>query len=241
MLIFAAAAIFGFFIGHLLNLALRNGRGFGFFAALGNSFIAWLVSFFSFVIYSEIALGQSYSHVFSSNGAFFFALAFFYGLRSNSEDVRRKGQDAPPVGSSGTVRVDRPTIFSRMRRNWGQYREKVRKANAPRGATKIDRDCSFAGNSSSADRGESEPSSGACVVGRMVARNHYQNLGVDSDASLEEIKEAHDRASREWNPERHPNDRDMALRRLKAANIAYDVLSDPDRRRRHDEWIKING
>jgi molecular chaperone DnaJ len=68
-------------------------------------------------------------------------------------------------------------------------------------------------------------------------RNHYKALGVDHDASSEEIKRAFRREALRWHPDRNPDDRE-AERRFKAAKDAYDVLRDPHLRRVHDDELR---
>lgn len=60
--------------------------------------------------------------------------------------------------------------------------------------------------------------------------NPYETLDVPKDATEDEIKQAYRRKSREHHPDRGGNGASMAL-----VNVAYDTLSDPERRRRYDE------
>ena len=63
--------------------------------------------------------------------------------------------------------------------------------------------------------------------------NPYDVLGVTRDASPEEIKQAYRRLAMELHPDRNPDDAEAA-ERFKDVNAAYDVLSDPDKRARHE-------
>lgn len=65
---------------------------------------------------------------------------------------------------------------------------------------------------------------------------HYDNLKVSRDAHAKVIREAYKKLSRQYHPDHNPNDPD-ATRVMQVINQAYDVLSDPVRRREHDEWI----
>jgi len=69
-------------------------------------------------------------------------------------------------------------------------------------------------------------------------RTHYDNLQVSENASIEVIKGAYKYLTQKYHPDRHPNDRLRATRATKIINQAYAVLSDPEKRREHDAWIK---
>jgi molecular chaperone DnaJ len=63
--------------------------------------------------------------------------------------------------------------------------------------------------------------------------DHYDILGVTRDASAEEIKRAYRQLARTYHPDANPNDLDAA-EHFKDVNLAYEVLSDPDKRQRYD-------
>jgi curved DNA-binding protein CbpA len=66
--------------------------------------------------------------------------------------------------------------------------------------------------------------------------NHYDNLKVARNAPAEVIRAAYRTLAQQFHPDKFPN-RMLAEHRMKIINAAYEVLSDPDRRREHDEWI----
>jgi molecular chaperone DnaJ len=66
-----------------------------------------------------------------------------------------------------------------------------------------------------------------------MAKDYYKVLGVGRDASTDDIKKAFRRLARETHPDSNPEDPSSAGRFREAAE-AYEVLSDPERRRRYD-------
>ena len=75
-----------------------------------------------------------------------------------------------------------------------------------------------------------------------MAKDYYQILGVDRDADPDKIKKAFRRLARETHPDANPGDREAEARFREVAE-AYEVLSDPDRRRSYDrgEQIDVSG
>ncbi len=66
-------------------------------------------------------------------------------------------------------------------------------------------------------------------------RDYYEVLGVPKTASTEDIKKAYRKLAKECHPDLHPNDKD-AEARFKELNEANEVLSDPDKRARYDQF-----
>ena len=61
----------------------------------------------------------------------------------------------------------------------------------------------------------------------------YATLGVAPSATTEEIKRAYRKLARQYHPDRNPGDAD-AEARFKEVQVAYDTLSDPQRRAEYD-------
>lgn len=65
---------------------------------------------------------------------------------------------------------------------------------------------------------------------------HYDNLKVARDAPPEVIRAAYKTLCHKFHPDRHGGS-ERATQTFQLINTAYEVLSDPERRRQHDEWI----
>ncbi|MBN1417350.1 MAG: molecular chaperone DnaJ [Planctomycetes bacterium] len=68
-----------------------------------------------------------------------------------------------------------------------------------------------------------------------MPRDYYEVLGVARDAPLEEIKKAYRKQALQYHPDKNPGDSTAEVR-FKEAAEAYDVLSDPEKRRRYDQF-----
>ncbi|MBQ6047409.1 MAG: molecular chaperone DnaJ [Bacteroidales bacterium] len=66
-------------------------------------------------------------------------------------------------------------------------------------------------------------------------RDYYEVLGVDKNASAEDLKKAYRKLAMKYHPDRNPNDKE-AEEKFKEAAEAYSVLSDPDKKARYDQF-----
>lgn len=66
-------------------------------------------------------------------------------------------------------------------------------------------------------------------------RDYYEVLGVDRNASEDEIKKAYRKLAKQYHPDLHPDDKD-AEAKFKEANEAYEVLSDAEKKAKYDRF-----
>jgi curved DNA-binding protein len=67
----------------------------------------------------------------------------------------------------------------------------------------------------------------------MEFQDYYKTLGVKRDASQKDIKQAYRKLARQYHPDVNPGD-EAASEKFKQINEAYEVLSDPDKRKKYD-------
>jgi len=69
----------------------------------------------------------------------------------------------------------------------------------------------------------------------MAGKDFYKILGVDKQASADEIKKAFRRQARQYHPDVRPDDK-AAEQKFKEINVAYEVLSDEKKRQEYDTF-----
>ena len=69
----------------------------------------------------------------------------------------------------------------------------------------------------------------------MAKRDYYEVLGVGKDSSADEIKRVYRRLAMKYHPDKNPDDKE-AEAKFKECAEAYEVLSDPTKRQRYDQY-----
>lgn len=71
----------------------------------------------------------------------------------------------------------------------------------------------------------------------MAAKSDYYDiLGVSKGASQDEIKKAYRKQALEWHPDKHKDNKEVAEKRFKEINAAYQILSDPEKKQAYDQY-----
>ncbi|RRB02748.1 DnaJ C-terminal domain-containing protein [Larkinella rosea] len=69
----------------------------------------------------------------------------------------------------------------------------------------------------------------------MAFIDYYNVLGIQKNASTDDIKKAYRKLARKYHPDLNPNDQE-ANTRFQQINEANEVLSDPDKRKKYDQY-----
>jgi curved DNA-binding protein len=69
----------------------------------------------------------------------------------------------------------------------------------------------------------------------MAFIDYYKILGVDKNIPQKDIRSAYTRRAKQFHPDLHPDD-PKAKAKFQALNEAYDVLSDPEKRKKYDQY-----
>ncbi len=73
-----------------------------------------------------------------------------------------------------------------------------------------------------------------------MAKDYYEILGVEKNASPEDIKSSYKNLAFKYHPDRNPEDKN-AEEKFKEINEAYQVLNDRDKRARYDSFGQMSG
>ena len=69
----------------------------------------------------------------------------------------------------------------------------------------------------------------------MAEEDFYKVLGVEKTASAQDIKKAYRKLALKYHPDRNPNNKE-AEEKFRQVSEAYEVLSDPDKRAKYDQF-----
>lgn len=69
----------------------------------------------------------------------------------------------------------------------------------------------------------------------MAFIDYYKILGVDRNIPQDKVREAYRKRAKQFHPDLHPND-PKAKAKFQALNEAYDVISDPEKRKKYDQY-----
>ena len=73
----------------------------------------------------------------------------------------------------------------------------------------------------------------------MGLKNYYSMLGINTDASADDIRKAFRRLALQYHPDRNPGNIDAAEARFKEINEAYEVLGNKEARWRYDSLLRF--
>lgn len=70
----------------------------------------------------------------------------------------------------------------------------------------------------------------------LASKDYYQILGINKDASQEDIKKAYRKLALKYHPDANPNNKEEAEKKFKEIGEAYAILSNPEKRAKYDQY-----
>ncbi|MBR1859513.1 MAG: molecular chaperone DnaJ [Selenomonadaceae bacterium] len=67
-------------------------------------------------------------------------------------------------------------------------------------------------------------------------RDYYEVLGINKNATDDEVKKAYKKLAKKWHPDLNPDNKKEAEEKMKEINEAYDILKDPKKRAQYDQF-----
>jgi len=74
-----------------------------------------------------------------------------------------------------------------------------------------------------------------------MGKDYYNVLGIDKKASESEIKKAYRKLALKWHPDKNPDNKDEAASKFQEISEAFEVLSDPEKRKNYDQFGTAEG
>lgn len=69
-----------------------------------------------------------------------------------------------------------------------------------------------------------------------MGKDYYAILGVDKNADDNALKKAYRKLAVKWHPDKNPNNKEFAEKKFKEISEAYQILSDPEKRKIYDAY-----
>lgn len=73
-----------------------------------------------------------------------------------------------------------------------------------------------------------------------MSTNYYKVLGLNKDATEDEIKKAYKKLAIKWHPDKNLNNKAEAEKKFKDISEAYSILSDPEKKKMYDQFGTVN-